>query len=182
MTGSSYYHPMPIPGSDADWVLDHEEALRRATGAGGELGQTILILDAVGHIEAIGLGELLATQGRDVTVVTPLPAPIALDYETSYVALPRSVQAGVNWQPNTVLGAIGDHSATLVDALSGRSREETGIDQVVIRTHGLPVDDLYWEFEGRRPDGGARGGRGGGPLLRPGHLRRAQGRTIHLAA
>lgn len=151
VTGSSYYHPMPVPGSEASWVLDHEEALKRATG-GGQLGMRILILDAVGHIEGIGLGELLASQGRDVTVVTSLPAPIALDFETSAVALPRCVQAGARWQPNTVLGAIGDHAATLVDALSGQTREETDLDNIVIRTHGLPVDDLYWELKDDVPE------------------------------
>src|SRR6185369_14809622 len=61
--------PMPVPGSAQDFVLDHEVALQRAD----TLGRRVVILDVVGHIEAIGLGELLAQQGTDVTVVTPLP-------------------------------------------------------------------------------------------------------------
>jgi 2,4-dienoyl-CoA reductase-like NADH-dependent reductase (Old Yellow Enzyme family) len=147
--GSSYFHPMPITGSDQPWVLDHEDALRRAVKEDpDELGHRVVILDAVGHIEAIGLGELLASQGHDVTVVTPMAAPVALDYETSAVALPRAVQAGARWRPNTLLGAIGDHAVSLVDTLSGVASEETGVDNVVIRTHGLPVDDLYWALEG----------------------------------
>jgi pyruvate/2-oxoglutarate dehydrogenase complex dihydrolipoamide dehydrogenase (E3) component len=138
------YHPTPVPGWEQDWVLDHEEALVRALA--GELRGRVLVLDAVGHIEAIGLGELLGSQDVDVTVVTALPAPILLDAETSAAALPRAVRAGMRWRPNTVLGAIGDHEATLVDALSRAIEQVTGLDWLVIRTHGRPADRLYQEL------------------------------------
>ena len=47
-----------------------------------------MILDVVGHIEAIGLGELLAAAGAEVTVACPLPTPMLLDPETMAAALP----------------------------------------------------------------------------------------------
>ncbi|MCU1451976.1 MAG: NemA [Acidimicrobiales bacterium] len=144
--GSSYFHPMPIAGSDQSFVLTHEEALRRAL-AGDEIGPTVVILDVVGHIEGIGIGELLASQGKNVTTITSLPSPIALDYETSAVALPRAVQAGLKWRPNTVLMQIGDHSVTLLDALSMATETIEGIDTVVIRTHGLADADLYYALQ-----------------------------------
>lgn len=144
------YHPTPVLGWEQDWVLDHVEALERALV--GELGGRIVVLDAVGHIEAIGLGELLASRGEDVTVVTALAAPLALDPETQAAALPRAVRAGVAWRPNTVLGAIGDHEVTLVDALSHAIEQVEAVDWVVIRTHGRPESALLAELEGRVPE------------------------------
>jgi 2,4-dienoyl-CoA reductase-like NADH-dependent reductase (Old Yellow Enzyme family) len=151
--GSSSYHPMPIPGSDQSFVHDHVRALEIAVSADADsLGDRIVILDGVGHVEAIGLGELLATQGREVHVVTPLASPIALDYETAGAILPRAVQAGAHWRPNTVISSIGDHSVTFVSTLSTKSDELADVDSVVIRTHGLPVDALYHELKGKVPD------------------------------
>ncbi len=147
-SGSSKWHPMPVPGTDQDFVLDHETALLRL----GELGPRVVVLDAVGHIEAIGLGELLARLGREVTTVTSLPNPIQLDGETSAHALPRAVRAGMEWRPNTLVAAVGDHEVTLVDALSRKLEVLSGVDHVVIRTNGLPVDDLYWSLRDKVPD------------------------------
>ena len=76
---------MPVPGSDQPFVIDHEQALLDADALGGG----VVILDVVGHIEAIGLGELLATGGAEVTVACPLPTPMLLDAETMADALPR---------------------------------------------------------------------------------------------
>ena len=47
---------MPVAGSDQPWVIDHERALLEADS----LGERVVILDAIGHIEAIGVGHYLA--------------------------------------------------------------------------------------------------------------------------
>jgi 2,4-dienoyl-CoA reductase (NADPH2) len=144
---ASKLHPMPIPGSDRDFVLDHESALSRLDA----LGPRVVILDAVGHIEAIGLGELLARSGRQAIVVTPVPTPLLLDRETVAYALPRAVQAGMVWRPNTALGLIGDREVIVADVFS-RKPETIAVDHVVIRTHGLPDDALYFALAGRVPE------------------------------
>jgi 2,4-dienoyl-CoA reductase-like NADH-dependent reductase (Old Yellow Enzyme family) len=146
--GSSKFFPMPVSGSEQDFVLDHETALLRA----GQLGRRVIIFDAVGHIEAIGLGELLAAAHADATVVTPLPLPVNLDRETAGYALPRAVQAGMHWRPNTALAAIGDHQVTLIDVLSRRFEQVDNVDTVVIRTNGLPNDALYFALQGTVPE------------------------------
>jgi NADPH-dependent 2,4-dienoyl-CoA reductase/sulfur reductase-like enzyme len=143
--GTSKFHPMPVAGSDQPWVLDHETALRESE----RVGARVVILDAVGHIEAIGLGELLAADGKEVTLVTPLATPVALDAETLAMALPRAVRAGCRWRPNTALARIGDHEVTLACVLGGGSETIAGVDTVVIRTHGLPEDALYHALVGR---------------------------------
>ena len=75
-----------LQGRCADILLDHETALARPDA----LGQRVVVLDVVGHIEAIGLGELLARAGVEATVVTPFALPICLDRETLGYALPRA--------------------------------------------------------------------------------------------
>jgi 2,4-dienoyl-CoA reductase-like NADH-dependent reductase (Old Yellow Enzyme family) len=143
----SKWHPMPVPGSHRPFVVDHERALVDAD----RLGRRVVILDTVGHIEAIGLGHLLATSGRDVTLVTPLPTPILLDAETVAHALPLAARAGMRWRPSTVLAAIGEHDVTLVDALTQRP-ETVAVDAVVVRTHGVADAGLYTALEGRVPE------------------------------
>ena len=148
VTGSAKWHPMPVSGSERAFVIDHEAALRRAD----ELGPRVVILDAVGHIEGIGLGELLAARGALVTLVSPLPSPMLLDAETAAAALPRAVRAGVEWCPTTGIANVGDGAVTLVDFLSGKLRSVDPVDHVVIRTHGLPDDRLYFELLDRVPE------------------------------
>ena len=149
VSGTSKFHPMPIPGASQPWVLDHEAALRAVLVGARTLGHRVVILDTVGFIEAIGLGELLASDGHDVTTVCPLASPIALDAETAGAALPRAVRAGMRWRPSTVLAAIGHHRVTLVDVLAGKEETMDDVDTVVIRTHGVPDDRLYHALVGR---------------------------------
>ena len=146
--GSSKFFPMPVAGCEQDFVIDHETALLRPD----ELGNRVVVFDVVGHIEAIGLGELLAAMHKDVTVLTPLPLPINLDRETMGYALPRAVQAGMQWRPNTALAGIGDHQVTLIDALSRGLEQIDRVDTVVIRTNGLPNDALYFALQGKVPE------------------------------
>jgi 2,4-dienoyl-CoA reductase-like NADH-dependent reductase (Old Yellow Enzyme family) len=145
---ASKWHPLPVPGSEQPFVIDHEQGLARARDLGGR----VVILDAVGHIEGIGLAELLAAIGVDVTVVCPLPTPMLLDAETMAIALPRMVRAGGRWRPSTALVAIGDHEVTLIDTLSLRMETVVAVDSVVIRTHGVPDDRLFHELSGRVPE------------------------------
>lgn len=149
--GTSKFHPMPVPGSHQPWVLDHETALHAALGT-ASLGRRVVILDTVGFIEAIALGELLALEGLDVTAVCPLAYPMALDAETVGAALPRAVRAGMRWRPNTVLASIGHHQVHLIDTLSAQEDIIEHVDTVVIRTHGVPDDRLYRALQGRVPE------------------------------
>ena len=150
--GRSAYHPMPVPGSEQDWVYDHVAALRLALDDPDTLGSRIVLLDAVGHVQAVGLGELLASQGREATVVCPLPLLMAADGETQAEVLPRAVRAGMVWRPNTAMISIGDHEVTVIEVLSHRIETISGVDSVVIRTHGLPNDELFYALDGRVPE------------------------------
>jgi 2,4-dienoyl-CoA reductase-like NADH-dependent reductase (Old Yellow Enzyme family) len=145
--GRSAYHPMPVPGSEQDWVLDTVEALRRAEEEPERLGDHVVVLEAVGHVQGVGLGELLASQGRQTTVVSTLPVLLACDGETQAAILPRAVQAGMAWRPSTALAAIGDHEVTLIDVLSHRAQTQPA-DTVVIVTNGVPDASLFTALDG----------------------------------
>jgi len=140
-------HGMPVSGSEQPWVIDHERALLEA----GSLGEHIVILDAIGHIEAIGIGHYLAERAHQVTVVTPLHSPLLLDAETMQKALPRAVRAGIRWRPNTAMVSIGAHEVTVADVMS-YAIETLPADHVVIRTHGVANDSLYYALLGEMPD------------------------------
>ena len=134
----SKWHPLPIAGSEQPWVLTVDDVVADPSRA----GPRVVVLDAVGDIQAIGTAELLAAAGRDVIVVSPLPSPMLLDPETMSRALPRMVRAGATWRPNTVIAAIGDHEVTVVDTLARTFDTITDVDTVVIRTHGVAESSL----------------------------------------
>jgi len=143
--GLAKWWSMPVPGSEQAFVIDHERAQREQAS----LGPRVVIFDVVGHIEGPGLAELLASRGLEVTLVSPLAQPILLDAETLVVALARACRAGARWCPTTGLAAIGAREVTLVHLLSGKTERVEAVDQVVIRTHGLPEDSLYRALRGR---------------------------------
>ena len=130
------------PDPTKPWVIDHERALLDADN----LGEDIVILDAVGHIEAIGVGHYLAERDHQVTVVTPLHSPLLLDAETMQKALPRAVRAGVRWRPNTAVVSIGGHEVTVADVMS-YAIDTLPASHVVIRTHGVANDSLYYALQ-----------------------------------
>jgi hypothetical protein len=146
--GSAKWHPTPIPGVERPFVIDHVQAVRGfAEHAGAD--RHVVVLDAVGHIEGIGVAEMFARCGTRTRLLSPLPSPICLDAETQAVALPRAVRAGVEWRPHTVVAEIGERELILIDVLSGRPETLSDVDTVVIRTHGLPNDELYFALRER---------------------------------
>jgi 2,4-dienoyl-CoA reductase-like NADH-dependent reductase (Old Yellow Enzyme family) len=140
-------HSMPVAGSDQSWVIDHERALLEADS----LGEHVVILDAIGHIEAIGVGHYLAERAHQVTVVSPLHSPLLLDAETMQKALPRAVRAGVCWRANTAVVSIGEHEVTVADVMS-YAIDTLPASHMVIRTHGVANDSLYYALQGKVPD------------------------------
>ena len=143
--GLAKWWPMPVKGSQQAFVIDHERALREHAS----LGPRVVIFDVVGHVEGVGLAELLAARGVEVTLASPFAQPLLLDAETLTQALPRACRAGARWCPTTGIAAIGDHEVTLVQLLSGKTERLAEVSHVVIRTHGLPEESLYFALRGR---------------------------------
>ena len=134
-------------------MLDHVDALQIALADPDRLGSRIVLLDAVGHVQAIGLGELLASRRPrgDLRV----PAADADGRSTARPAWPRFLAPcgpGCSGGPTPRWPLIGDHDVTVVDVLSMAFDTITDVDTVVIRTTGLPNDALATALEGRIPD------------------------------
>ena len=140
-------HELPLPGSDDASVVDHETAIADPEA----LGANVVVLDLVGHIEGVGLAELLASSGRAVTLVSPLGGLPLLDSVTAGTALRRAVRAGAVWLPNGTITAVRPGEADVVDGLSGETRTIPA-DTVVVRAFGLPADDLYFALLGKVAD------------------------------
>jgi 2,4-dienoyl-CoA reductase-like NADH-dependent reductase (Old Yellow Enzyme family) len=137
----------PVTGLDHAFVLDHEAAVLTVDS----LGERVLIVDVVGHIEGVGLAEMVAATGRQVTLSSPLASPVLLDQATAKSALRRACRAGAVWRPNTRLLAVDQEKSTLLDLLSAGT-DAVGADSVVIRAHGRPSDALYHALRGAGPE------------------------------
>ena len=129
-------------------MIDHERALREHAS----LGPRVVILDVVGHIEGIGLAELLASRGLEVTLVSPLRAADAARRRDAGARAPaRRAAPACAGVPTT--GIAGDRRArgdARRPALGEDRARRRRVDQVVIRTHGLPEDALYLALRGTR--------------------------------
>ena len=143
--GLAKWWSMPVPG----WSRTSSSTTSAAQREQASLGPRVVVFDVVGHIEGPGLAELLASRGLEVTLVSPLAQPMLLDPETLVHALARACRAGARWRPTTGLAAIGEREVMLVNLLSGKTERVERVDQVVIRTHGLPEDALYHALRGR---------------------------------
>ncbi len=130
----------PIPGADGPHVLTPERVL-----AGEEpSGATVLVYDCEGYFMGVGMAELLATAGRRVRYVTPLPVvgPF-LDHtgEGGFVRR-RLVELGVETAVDTELVSIGAGE----DLLRSFGRERTiAADAVVLVTARVSNDALHRE-------------------------------------
>lgn len=129
---SKFFQPV-VPGLTGGRVVDHVAAVEDPS----IVGQRVLIVDVVGHIEGFGIAELLAVDGRHVTLSSPLATPLMLDAETTTEVARRCARAGVVSRPNTVFAGIDGNKASLLD-LSSRHLEAVEVDSVVLRTHARP--------------------------------------------
>jgi 2,4-dienoyl-CoA reductase-like NADH-dependent reductase (Old Yellow Enzyme family) len=134
------FYSQAVPGWDLPSVVTHEAAVSSPES----LGRRVVVADLVGHVEGIGIAELLAGTGRTVVLSMPFAAPPHLDGETAGQALGRAVRAGAAWRPQTLIDSIAPGEVRLTDLLSGTA-STIEADSVVVRTHGRSRDALYHE-------------------------------------
>ena len=139
--GTSHASHAPIPGAELPHVVRPEDVLRRASHRAG----SAVVYDCEGYFMGAGIGELLATAGSDVTVVTPLPL-LAPFLDRTYEGGPtrrRLARAGVRWVADTELVAIAEGS---VRVARFAAHDEIAADEVVLVTARCSRDDLYREL------------------------------------
>lgn len=134
----------PIPGADASLphVYTPEQIMVDRQAVAGE---RVLIYDCEGYFMGLSLAEHLALQGKQVTLVTPMPTPAPYMWMTEEIGrmLPRLYDLGTEIftgyvvdeiEQGCVRGHLGQYAAKQV-------RWE--VDAVVLVTQRLPEASLY---------------------------------------
>jgi 2,4-dienoyl-CoA reductase-like NADH-dependent reductase (Old Yellow Enzyme family)/thioredoxin reductase len=134
-----------------------------------------LVLDDIGHYEAVAAAEFLAERGAAVTYVTGQPAfaPRMNGTFRNDVALKRLHQGSFRLLVGHFLTAVETHRC-IVRPLRGTREESISADAVVLVTHKAPRRGLYETLLGRVPEiklvGDASSPRTLQDAIREGHL------------
>ena len=119
-----------------------------------QLGQTILIADTLSFIEAPGLAEHLANQGKKVEIVTPFEnIALELNLMNHWDHLfPRLVGSGIKITPFTWIKKIERNSATLYNFYAKQTEMVREVDNVILITGRMQNDVLYQAFKKKQPE------------------------------
>jgi NADPH-dependent 2,4-dienoyl-CoA reductase/sulfur reductase-like enzyme len=140
-----------VPGVELPGVVTVEELLLGVTPAGAQC----LVVDGTGRIQAGLAADLLAREGRAVTVVTPYHTVCDnTEPSTREPLYERLYRAGVTLVPDTMLAGIeaaggGRLRVHCQSEYSGRAWVLEDLDTVVLAWGGRAVDGLYHALEGR---------------------------------
>lgn len=121
----------PIPGWDQKHVCTYADVLLGEAVA----GETILIVDELADRIAPGVAELLAEQGKQVTVLTRWPSlsPNLLWWLDAPFVMGKLDALGVGIIPNAWVREIGSEGASCYNVHSGRAFEVSA-DTIILST------------------------------------------------
>lgn len=136
----------PVPGWDQPHVISLEDAiLGRA-----KVGDKVVIYDDFGSIEAPGLAERLADQGKQVQIITKSLA-VGMDLvpiqHLPYV-YQRILKKGVKLLASTLVTQIGANNVKACNVYSGETAD-IDADTVVFITAKVQNDALYHTLHGQ---------------------------------
>ncbi len=146
-TGGTPLVPDHVEGVDGANVVQAWDVLKGNV----ETGQRVVILDDEHHVQGMNVGELLASQGKEVEVVTREFEPGRHAEPNTRSATLRRVHAlGVKLSPTTWAKSISPGSITLYNFYS--SVEETRpVDTVVLCCNILPETGMFRELSATHP-------------------------------
>jgi dimethylamine/trimethylamine dehydrogenase len=138
--GRRHTRPLPIEGVD---VLTPDDLFAGARPA----GDRVVLYDDDHYYLGGALAELLASDGRQVTLVTP--AALVSEWSVNTMEQPRIhkrlVEAGVELLTAHDVVGVGGGEARLADTFTGRERA-IPVDSLVLVTARLPNDELAREL------------------------------------
>lgn len=147
-TGFSGVIPEPIPGWDQPHVLTPEQVLR----GDKQPGQRVVIADEDYREVAPGLAELLARQGKKVTIVTSqtsVASELLSAMATPHI-LARLAESGVEIIPTHYIKKIETGAVQLFNVLAPQLEKRlTGIDSVILVTAKETRDGLSSAMKGK---------------------------------
>ena len=164
---------MEVPGWQQDNVFTADEVVAGTA----KIGKKAVVWDGRTDIVAPGVAEMLADQGCDVEILTPVPnlGSMWLLLDQTYMhVMPRLLNKGVKVSPERFLAMIAEKTAYIVNIHTMESYEIPDVDTFVFVTGKWPVDNLYNELEGKVKElykvGDARNPLNMGTANRDGHF------------
>lgn len=146
-TGGTPRVPDHVEGLDGSNVVQAWDVLNGAV----ETGQSVVVLDDEQHVQGMGVAEMLASQGKDVELVTRELEPGKHAEPITRVATLRRVRAvGITLSPTTWARAIRPGSITLYDFCTSEERERP-VDTVVLACGINPDSALGAELAATHP-------------------------------
>jgi len=131
-----------IPG----WEQPHVLSVADAVAGAAAIGQRVVVFDLKGFVEAPGLAELLASQGRQVEIVTPFPKLGGSDLDLTLQwphLMPRVLGAGVTITTDTSVVSVEGHTVNVVHVYTGAHRAIADVDHVVMISGKSPETALF---------------------------------------
>jgi dimethylamine/trimethylamine dehydrogenase len=160
--GRRHVRPLALEGVE---VLTPDDVL----DGGRPEGEHVVLYDDDHYYLGGVLAELLAREGRSVTLVTP--GPRVSEWTVNTMEQPRIhrrlVELGVALEVSQSLVAVGAGTATVASVYTDRERE-LPCDSLLLLTARLPVDDLAEELRAR--PSGLTAVRAVGDALAPGTI------------
>ncbi len=146
-TGGTPRVPDHIAGIDRRNVVQAWDVLNGTA----EIGARVVVLDEEHHVQGLNVAELLASQGKDVTVVTHQFEPGALMEPNTRMATLRRIDAlGIPVRVNTWAKEVGPDYVTLFNFYTSQE-ERMPADTIVLACNITPANGLHAELAARHP-------------------------------
>lgn len=147
-TGGTPRVPEGIEGIEQSHVVQAWDVLEGKAAT----GDTVVVLDDEHHVQGSNVAELLASQGKQVTLVTREFQPAAhAEPNTRMATLRRLDAAGVTVRTTTWARSVDAGSVTLYHFYSAEE-ETVPADSVVTACNIIPETGLARELRARHPD------------------------------
>lgn len=145
-TGATPVKPAYIQGSDQDNVITPWEVLAGTA----HVGEKVVVFSEWGGQAALSSAELLANQGKQVEIVTPMSfVGQDIDFISITPLYQRLLEKRVVLTPHSTLTQIEGNTALVMNIFSQQSQLRQGVDTVVLSTPVVANDKLYFALKGK---------------------------------
>ena len=150
--GYSVYRPdrEALPGHEQDNVLDVGSAAARVLEDVNSLGKTVVILDEAGTYLPLGVAEVMASQGIQVHIITPLDMvgdDVLRHLDLPFI-MPRLINAGVTMHTQMNIDRIEGNTVYFGSIWGGQIHSMDNVDTLVLSMLKSTNDQLYQEVKG----------------------------------
>jgi dimethylamine/trimethylamine dehydrogenase len=149
--GDNGFTHAPIPGADPtlDHVLTPEQIMIENKRPPGK---NVVVYDCDGYFVGVGMAELLALEGYEVSLVTPYDSMAPYTHLTlESPRLNRKLRTlGVKIHSEEIVTRINSGSITTQDIWDTTAVEEKSADAIVLVTQRRSNDHLYTALDGNR--------------------------------